>query len=144
MRPPTPTLWLPLGRRIMGGQQVDEAKSPDGSPGAASPGEHPLGVIIESGVAVVDATVRFVMSLPDLVPALQKVAEMGPVLDRIASLEARLEALGDLAPTLSSLDSSISNLESSIEVLSETLGPLQSTTQLLARAVDRLPMRRPK
>jgi uncharacterized coiled-coil protein SlyX len=118
------------------------------------------------------AAVRAIANLPNIVPALQKVGDLAPGVERIAafgetleeiarvvpSLEAlarleetlddltkiapALEALAALTPVLVSLEQAISHLEVTIGSVSDTLAPLQGTTQRLGRVVDRFGSRK--
>jgi hypothetical protein len=83
-------------------------------------------------------------AIAQVVPVLERLALVGDVLAELASVIEPLSALSTLVPTLESLDRSISELQVTIGNVSDTLSPLQSTTERMGKVVDRLANRRSK
>jgi hypothetical protein len=76
--------------------------------------------------------------LARVAPALERLADLGTTLEALLETLRPLGELASLAPTLQSLDASISRLEGALVTVSDTLAPLQSTTQRVGKVVDRL------
>ena len=73
---------------------------------------------------------------------LDQLARVAPALEELAGVGDALKSLARVVPTLESLDATIGDLKGTLVALSETIAPLQGTTQRLGRVMDRIGPRR--